>query len=82
MIVIARKQEVADLEKLQEKKNFSLPMAPDPKREIYDKYASKYIPRNFVVGKDGKIKLVSTQSPEGRVEAIYQAIKYELEKKE
>ena len=30
-------------------------MGLDPQQTIYKKYASNYIPRNFVVGKDGKV---------------------------
>mgnify|MGYP002891428928 CR=1 FL=1 len=25
------------------------------KRQVYDRYASNYIPRNFLIGKDGKV---------------------------
>lgn len=82
MIAIGRKHKASELEKFRKKKKFSFPMAPDSTGEIYSKYASKYIPRVFVIGKDGNIKLVSKNSPEGRVEEIYQVIKDELEKRE
>jgi peroxiredoxin len=82
LIVIGRKHDASDLKKFKETKKFSLPFAPDPKGKIYGKYAEKYIPRNFVIGKDGKIKLVSKNSPEKRVEGIFQTIKNELDKKE
>jgi peroxiredoxin len=81
-IVIGRKHDTPELEKFLEKKKFKLPFAPDANGEIYGIYAEKYIPRVFIVGKDGYIKLVSTRSPEGRVEGIYQLIKDELEKNE
>ena len=81
LIVIGRKHDVAELEKFKEKKNFALPFAPDPKGEIYAKYAEKYIPRVFVVGKDGNIILISKGAPEGRIEEIYQTVKKELETK-
>lgn len=81
MIAIGRKQEAPLLEKFRNKKKLSFPIAPDPKGDIYGNYASKYIPRNFVIGKDGKIKLVSKESPDNRVEEILQAIKNELIKK-
>jgi peroxiredoxin len=81
LIVIARKQNASEVEKFEIAKKLYLPFALDPKGEIYGKYASKYIPRSFVIGKDGKIKLVSKGSPDGRVEEILQAIKNELIKK-
>ena len=42
-----------------EKQGYTFPMGLDPTQEIYKKYASNYIPRNFVVGKDGKVIYVS-----------------------
>jgi thioredoxin-related protein len=32
-----------------------MPFAPDTKREIFKLYASQSIPRNVIVGKDGKV---------------------------
>lgn len=81
-IVIGRKHDSSELEKSKETKKINLPFTPDPKAEIYGKYAEKYIPRNFVIGKDGKIKLVSKGSKVTSVEDIFQAIKKELKKKE
>ena len=42
-----------------EKQGYTFPMGLDPTQDIYKKYASNYIPRNFVVGKDGKVIYVS-----------------------
>lgn len=81
LIVIGRKHDSDELEKFNLEKKFIFPLVPDPKGEIYGKYAEKYIPRVFVIGKDGKIKFVSSASPEGRIEEIYQTVKKELETK-
>lgn len=55
LISIGREHTVAELKKFQSKKKFSFPIAADPKRQIYSKYAEKYIPRNYIIDKDGKI---------------------------
>jgi peroxiredoxin len=55
LIILGREhneKEVADFVK---SKNFTMPFAPDPKREIYKMYATQFIPRNVIIGKDGKI---------------------------
>jgi peroxiredoxin len=78
IIVIGREHDRAELEKFAKEKKLSLPIAPDPKREIYGKYAEQFIPRNFVVGKDGKIKLASTGYDESHFREIVQAIENEL----
>jgi peroxiredoxin len=78
LIVIGREHKAAELEKFQEDKGFSLPMAPDPKREIYDKYAEKFIPRTFVVGKDGKVKLASMGYTEAGFRELLKTLENEL----
>jgi peroxiredoxin len=78
LIVIGREHNAEELEKFAKEKNLSLPMAPDPKREIYGKYAAKYIPRNIVVGKDGKIKLASAGYTESGFQEIVQTLENEL----
>lgn len=78
LIVIGREHNADELEKFAKEKKLSLPMAPDPKREIYGKYAEQFIPRNFVVGRDGKIKVASAGYTESSFQEIVQAIENEL----
>lgn len=59
VVAIGREHSVAEVTKFKADKHLTLPVAPDPKREIYSKYATKYIPRNFLVGRDGKIIFAS-----------------------
>lgn len=79
LIVIGREHERSELEKFQKEKRLSLPMTPDPKREIYAKYAEKYIPRNFVIGKDGKVKLASVGYAGADFQELVGTIQKELE---
>ena len=78
LIVIGREHSAEEVEKFAKEKKFTLPMAPDPKREIYGKYAEKYIPRNFIVGRDGKIKLASVGNSETGFQEIVQMLEKEL----
>ena len=39
-----------------EKTKYTFPIFIDPKAETYNLFANKFIPRNFVIGKDGKTK--------------------------
>jgi peroxiredoxin len=78
LIVIGREHSAEEVEKFAKEKKLAVPMAPDPKREIYGKYAEKYIPRNFVVGKDGKIKLASVGYSETSFHEIVQTLEKEL----
>jgi len=55
MLSIGREHTKEQLVAWNKKKGFTFPIAPDPKREVYSKFASQYIPRNFIVDKTGKI---------------------------
>jgi len=52
---ISRGEERSAVETFRTKMNYSFPMGLDPDRKIYDRYASNYIPRNFLIGPDGRI---------------------------
>jgi peroxiredoxin len=79
LIVIGRDHNATELENFKKKFGLSLPIAPDPKREIYGKYAEETIPRSFIVGKDGKIKLVSEGYTKSEFMKIILAVQKELE---
>ena len=76
---ISRGEEKATVEAFRKQNGYTFPMGLDPKQAIYKKYASNYIPRNFVVGKDGKVIYVSVgYTPEEfaeMVEVIANALK-------
>jgi len=59
MVAIGREESAEKLKEFKAKMNFTFPVAADSERKIYELFATKYIPRNFVIGKDGKIKFVS-----------------------
>ena len=56
---ISRGEKKAAVEAFRKQNDYTFPMGLDPQQTIYKKYASNYIPRNFVVGKDGKVIYVS-----------------------
>ena len=55
LLVIGREHTDADLTKYNERKKFSFPLYPDPKRAVYSLFAEKTIPRVYLFGKDGKL---------------------------
>jgi peroxiredoxin len=55
MVAIGREHTKDDLVKFNKEKGFTFPIAPDPKREVFSLFAKQSIPRNYVIGKDGKI---------------------------
>ena len=60
MLVIGREHTDAELAKYNEKKGFTFPLYPDPKREVFSLFADQSIPRAYLFGKDGKLIYTST----------------------
>ena len=55
MIAIAREQTGKEIAEYRAKHGYTFPMASDPRREAYGKFANAGIPRNYVINRDGKI---------------------------
>jgi peroxiredoxin len=55
LIVIGRGHSDKTLKEFKIKKGFTFPMYADSNKVVYEKFAGKYIPRNFIVDKNGKI---------------------------
>jgi peroxiredoxin len=55
LIIIGREHNEQEIRDFVTRKNFAMPFAPDPDREIFKLYATQNIPRNIIIGKDGRI---------------------------
>lgn len=65
LFVIGRNHTDAVVEAFKTKHHFDLPMYPDKGKLIYSLFATKYIPRNYIIDKNGKV--------------VYASIGYDLE---
>jgi len=55
VIAFGRDHSMEEIKTFNEKKGFTFPIGPDPGKTIYTKFFTKYIPRNVIVNKEGKI---------------------------
>lgn len=55
LIVVGREENDEVIGPFVEKNGYSLPFAGDPDKVAYDQYATRFIPRNFVIGPDGTV---------------------------
>lgn len=55
VLALGREHSMEEIVKFNEKKGFTFPIGPDPERKIYSNFFTKYIPRNVLVNKKGKI---------------------------
>ena len=53
--MVGREENDAVIGPFVEENGYLLPFAGDPDKAAYDRYASRFIPRNFVIGPDGKV---------------------------
>ena len=65
LLVIGRDHTGEQLKTYNERKKFTFPLYPDPKREVFSLFAEKSIPRAYLFNKEG--------------EAVYTSIGYEKE---
>ena len=75
---ISRGEKKSTVDAFRDKQGYTFPMGLDGTQEIYKKYASNYIPRNFVVGKDGKVIYVSVGYEAAEFESMIKAIEAAL----
>ncbi len=59
LCVFGRGHNWKEINKFKNKNLYDLPMYPDEKEIIFKTFASGYIPRNYIIGKDGKVAYVS-----------------------
>lgn len=80
LLVIGREHTDADLEKYNKKKNFTFPLYPDPKREVFSLFADQSIPRAYLFGKDGKLVYTSSGYTAEEFQKLMDKIESELKK--
>ncbi len=76
---ISRGEERAVVERFLTKMEYTFPVGLDTDQSIYNRYASNYIPRNFLVGRDGKVVVAETGYEPEQFEALLQYIEKTLE---
>ncbi|MBO7189495.1 MAG: TlpA family protein disulfide reductase [Alistipes sp.] len=74
VLPISRGEERKTVENFIDKMGYTFPIGLDGDQSIYKKYASNYIPRSVVVGKDGKVVYVAVGYDEEIAKAIDNAI--------
>ncbi|HAM09133.1 MAG: hypothetical protein A2X05_02565 [Bacteroidetes bacterium GWE2_41_25] len=78
LIILGREHSEKEIRDFVTKKNFTMPFAPDPKREVFSLYATQNIPRNVIIGKDGRILYQSTGFSEEQFTIIEELVSEQL----
>ena len=78
MLVIGREHTDEDLQKYNERKKFTFPLYPDPKREVFSLFAEKSIPRAYLFDKSGKLIYSSVGYTEEEFKKLMETIESAL----
>lgn len=77
---ISRGESKETVAKFREKMGYTFPMGLDTTQSIFKKYATNYIPRNFLVDRDGKVVLVSVGYDDEEFAALVKKIEEQIKK--
>lgn len=77
-IVIGRDESNEKIEAFRKEASLTLPFAPDPQRQVFSLFASKYIPRTLIVGPNGKIVHSKVGFDEADIERYRTVIQHQL----
>jgi len=80
MIAIDREEAESVVRDFQKKRQFAFPIACDLKREVYAKFATKFIPRNFLIDAKGNVVFESIGYNEAEFKKLIAAINQETAK--
>ena len=77
---VSRGEKKETVAAFREKMGYTFPMGLDTDSSIYKKYAETYIPRNFLIGKDGKVVKASVGYDEAEFAELIKEIEEQLKK--
>jgi peroxiredoxin len=78
LLAIGREHSVEEVGAFKAKKHLSFPFVADPDRAIYARYASGYIPRCYLIGRDGTVKFATVGFDPEEFARLVAAVKHEL----
>ena len=77
---VSRGENRATVAAFREKMGYKFPMGLDTDGRVYAEYAETYIPRNFLIGKDGKVVKASVGYDEAEFAELIKLIEQEIKK--
>ncbi|WP_417016358.1 TlpA family protein disulfide reductase [Alistipes sp.] len=75
---VSREESRQTVAAFREKYGYEFPMGLDTSREIFDRYASNYIPRNFLIDADGKVVSATVGFEKSEFEELVRSIEATL----
>lgn len=73
-VPIARNEKRATVEQFRLENGYTFDMGYDPNGKIYGLYATRYVPRNYLIGGNGRIVAISAEPTEKQLDELLQKI--------
>jgi peroxiredoxin len=80
LLSVGREHTNEELQPFRKEQQLTFPMAGDPSGKVFSRYAEEFIPRNFLVGADGRIAYESAGFSSKDFADLIEAIRTELAK--
>jgi peroxiredoxin len=74
ILIVGREETIEKLKAFHDKNQFTFPMAFDTERKVYSLFASKYVPRNIIIDKEGKLVMTEVGFIEAKSDELFQRI--------
>lgn len=78
LLVFGREHTWDEVNAFKEKKQFTMPMYPDPERDVFSKFARQSIPRTYLISKEGEIVKKQVGFNEESFNVILETLKAEI----
>ncbi|MBQ5844015.1 MAG: redoxin domain-containing protein [Alistipes sp.] len=78
---ISRGEELHTVAAFRKRMGYTFPMGLDPDQRIFRRYATNYIPRNFLINREGKVVLASIGYDKGEFAHLIKAIEKTINNK-
>jgi thiol-disulfide isomerase/thioredoxin len=81
LLIFGREHSWDEVNKFKADNKFAMAFYPDPERKIYSKFATQFIPRNFLISPEGKILFSSIGFENKDFKELKETIENQLKKK-
>jgi peroxiredoxin len=78
ILIVGREEKLEKLIEFRDKKQFTFPIISDIDRKVYTIFASKYVPRNIIINKEGKLVFTEVGFTDDKFKLLLQKIESEI----
>ena len=78
---VSRGEKPEEVEAFRQENGYTFPMGLDPRNTVYDLYATNYIPRDFLIDREGRVVKTSVGYDEAEFSALIEAVEQAIQQR-